>query len=155
VAGKADAPGANRTEPLGRDARAVRTWVRLARVYGQLVRALAAQVREHGLTIAQFDVLTHVVRSEGLNQQELAAELLVTKGNVSHLVDRLETAGLIERRAGKGRTYHLYPTAAGRALREAIVPPHNALIAKLLASVPDDRLTTLHTTLRDLDRALE
>jgi len=141
--------------PLGREARAVRSWVRLARVYGRLVRTLEAQVKEHGITLGQFDVLTHVVRREGLNQQELAGELLVTKGNISHLVDRLEGAGLVERRRGRGRACHLYPTAAGAALREAVIPPHNALIAAMFASLPADRLAALHETLRDLDRALE
>lgn len=155
VAGSFEATGSDREPPLGREARAVRAWVRLARVYGRLLRALETQVRRHGLTIAQFDVLTHVVRSEGITQQELAAELLVTKGNVSHLVDRLEAAGLIARRPGKGRTCHLHPTAAGRALRDAVIPDHTALIASLMASLPDHRLADLHATLRDLDRVLE
>lgn len=154
----ADSPSVSQREPLvplGREARAVRTWVRLARVYGRIVRTLEAQVREHGLTLGQFDVLMHVARSEGLNQQELAGQLLVTKGNVSHLVDRLEGAGLVERRAGRGRACHLYPTGDGRALLAAIIPPHDALIGEMLASVPTERLADLHAALRDLDLALE
>ena len=35
------------------------------------------------------ETLGRDARSEGLNQRELGDELLVTKGNVSHLVDRL------------------------------------------------------------------
>ena len=136
---------------LGREQRSVRAWVRMARVYGRVFRALDAQIQEHGLTIGQFDVLTHVARSEGLNQQTLANELLVTKGNVSHLVNRLEAAGLVERRTARGRAYYLYPTDAGRELLARIIPPHNALIEDLFRSVPDDRLATLHQTLRDLD----
>lgn len=140
---------------LGRDARAVRAWVRLARVYGRLVRALECQVKEHGITLAQFDVLTHVARQEGLTQQELAEQLLVTKGNISHLVDRLEHAGLVERRPTRGRAYHLHPTPAGRDLLARIIPPHNALIVATLSSLADERLVALHESLRDLDLALE
>lgn len=140
---------------LGREARSVRAWVRLARVYGRFVRAMETQVRGHGLTLGQFDVLTHVARSEGMSQRELADQLLVTKGNVSHLLDRLEGAGLVERRAGRGRVCHLYPTEAGRALLAAIIPPHDDLIVELFAGVPAERLTALHETLRDLDRAYE
>ena len=132
----------------------MRTWVRLARVYGRMIRVLETQVREHGLTLAQFDVLTHVARSEGLNQQELAAELLVTKGNVSHLVNRLARAGLLERRSVRGRACYLYPTAAGRQLLEEIISPHNALLAAMFEPLPLERLVALHTMLRDLDHAL-
>ncbi|MDQ3512470.1 MAG: MarR family transcriptional regulator [Chloroflexota bacterium] len=141
--------------PLGREARSVRTWVRLARVYDRMVRALSSQVREHGLTLGQFDVLIHVVRSEGLNQQELADQLLVTKGNVSHLVNRLERSGHIERRSGRGRSCHLYPTPAGRDLLAAIVPRHFEVIEDMLSSLSTDQLVNMHQTLRDLDHALE
>ncbi len=133
----------------------MRAWVRMARVYGRLVRALETQVRGHGLTLGQFDVLTHVARTEGLNQQALADELLVTKGNVSHLVNRLEAARLVERRTAKGRACYLYPTDEGRALLAKIIPPHNALIEDLFGSVPDDRLADLHRTLRELDTTME
>jgi DNA-binding MarR family transcriptional regulator len=119
-----------------------------------MIRVLETQVKAHGISLAQFDVLTHVARSEGLKQQEVADQLLVTKGNISHLVDRLERSGLIERRSGRGRAYYLYPTAAGRELLATIIPPHNALIATMLASLDTERLVALHTTLRDLDLAL-
>ena len=98
-----DPSGRDGDGQIGREARAVRAWVRLARVYGGMVRVLEAQVREHGLSPVKFDVLTHAARTAGLNQQELANQLLVTKGNVSHLVDCFERAGLIERRAGNVR----------------------------------------------------
>ena len=140
---------------LGREARSVRAWVRLARVYGRFVRTLESQVRAHGLTLGQFDVLTHVARSEGLSQRELADQLLVTKGNVSHLLDRLEGAGLAERREGRGRICYLYPTNAGRALLGEIIPPHDELIEALFAPLPADHLIALHEALRDLDRAYE
>ena len=120
-----------------------------------MIRALENQVKAHGITLGQFDVLTHVARSEGLNQRELADQLLVTKGNISHLVDRLERAGLVERRSGRGRSCYLYPTQAGRKLLEEIIPPHNALIVEMLSSVETNRLGALHATLRDLDLALE
>lgn len=120
-----------------------------------MLRSLETQVRAHGLSLGQFDVLTHVARSEGLNQQELAGQLLVTKGNISHLVDRLEASGLVERRQGRGRACHLYATDAGLALLAAIIPAHDALIGDLLASLETDRLAELHETLRSLDRALE
>lgn len=142
-------------QALGREQRSVRAFVRMARVYGRLIRALETQVRGHGLTLGPCDVLTHVARTEGLNQQALADQLLVTKGNVSHLVNRLEAAHLLERRTARGQACYLYPTDAGQELLAQIIPPHNALIEEWFASVPEDRLADLHRTLRDLDTTME
>lgn len=140
---------------ISRDARAVRTWLRLARVAVRASRVLETQVRQHGLSLGQFDVLTHVARQEGQTQQELANGLLVTKGNISHLVDRLEGAGLVKRHAGHGRVLHLFTTPAGRELLAAIVPPHEALITDMFHSVDDQELVTLHRILRALDISQE
>ena len=60
---------------------------------------MADVVGAHGMTLPQFDVLATLWHGEGITQQELASRLLVTKGNVVGLIDRLCTAGLVERRA--------------------------------------------------------
>ena len=140
---------------ISRDARSVRAWIRLVRVHDRMSRLLEQQVRQHGLTLGQFDVLTHVARQQGQSQQEIANDLLVTKGNISHLVDRLEAAGLIERRDGPGRIRRLYMTTDGNALLSRVVPPLDARIADLLAPLADGDLVTLHTLLRGLDLAQE
>jgi DNA-binding PadR family transcriptional regulator len=44
-----------------------------------------------------------VGRARGLSQQDLAATLLVTKGNVTQLLDRMQRDGLIVR-CQEGRT---------------------------------------------------
>src|SRR6185312_3683449 len=81
---------------------AVLAWLRLARVYQKIDRASAEQLRRWGLSVAQFDVLAHIGAREGLSQQQLADSLLVTKGNVTQLLHRLEHDGLV-RRCQEGR----------------------------------------------------
>ena len=68
----------------------------------------------HGLTGPQFDVLATLHRGEGIMQQELAARMLVTKGNVTGVVDRMEALGWIERRPDPEdrRVNRLYLTEA-------------------------------------------
>lgn len=68
----------------------VLAWLRLARVYTAIDRRTAQFLRRFDLTTAQFDVIAQVGAHEGLTQQELAEALLVTKGNVTQLLDRLE-----------------------------------------------------------------
>ncbi len=129
------------------------TWLRLTRTYQKIHQTAAAQVRPFGLTLAQFDVLAHVSAAEGLPQQDLADALLVTKGNVCQLVDRLEQRGLIARRQD-GRVNRLYLTEAGRALVAEVIPAHEAAIAARFEALPPGDQAQLHDLLRRLDRAL-
>ena len=60
--------------------------------------AVSERLRLIGISIPQCDVLTTLSEEEGVSQQELAKRLYVTKGNISGLLDRLQSAGLVERR---------------------------------------------------------
>ncbi|HEV2238197.1 MAG TPA: MarR family transcriptional regulator, partial [Ktedonobacterales bacterium] len=73
------------------------TWLRLAHVFAKIQRAGMAHLRGRGLSPGQFDVLAQVGAHEGCSQQELADVLLVTKGNITQLLDKMEAAGLLRR----------------------------------------------------------
>ena len=124
------------------------------RVYQKVDRASAEHLRGWGFSVAQFDVLAHVGASEGMTQQELADSLLVTKGNVCQLVDKLEDRGLISRRH-EGRSNLLFLTDEGRRLFERLVPAHEALIAERFSLFTEREQTQLYELLRKLDRALD
>src|SRR5919205_2758097 len=116
---------------------AVLAWLRLARVFQKIDARSERFFRKHKLNTAQFDVLAQVGARSGMTQQELADALLVTKGNISQLLGKLEQDGLITRRQ-EGRTNCLSLTVRGQALFEAVVPQQEALIAKLLTPLSDD-----------------
>src|SRR4051794_20242664 len=77
----------------------VRTWVQLARTFYLIQRRIMTMLAGHELTMPQFDVLATLRFSEGVTQQELAKRLLVTKGNVCGVLDRLEGLGWVQRRS--------------------------------------------------------
>ena len=129
-------------------------WLRLLRVSQKVERDLAGQLKLRGLNNAQFDVLAHVGAAEGITQQELADSLLVTKGNVAQLLDRMEKRGLIERRS-QGRTNRLSLTDEGRRTFAEVVPAHEALIDDRLSVLSEEEQKQLFELLRRLDRALE
>ena len=104
--------------------------------------------------MAQFDVLAHVGASEGTTQQAVADSLLVTKGNVCQLLDKLEGRGLISR-VQEGRTNRLFLTDEGRRLFGQIVPAHEAVIAERFSVLSEREQTQLHELLRKFDRALD
>ena len=129
-------------------------WLRLARIFQKVERNSGEHLRGWDLNVAQFDVLAHVGASEGMTQQELADSLLVTKGNVCQLLDRMEGRGWISRRQ-RGRTNRLFLTDAGRRLFDEVVPAHEALIARRFSALALEEQDRLHELLRKLDTALD
>lgn len=137
------------------DALAVVAWMRLARLSARLERALDQQTRTYGLSLAQFDVLAQVGGREGMSQQELAQRLLVTKANVTQLLERMASLALIERRpSGTGRAVRLHLTPRGRELHDQIVPAHERAVAQLLSGLSADELRVLTPLLHTLDRSV-
>ena len=132
----------------------VLAWLRLLRVSQKVERALAGQLKHWGLNNAQFDVLAHVGAAEGITQQELADSLLVTKGNIAQLLDRMQKRGLIERRP-EGRINRLFLTDEGRRTFVEVVPTHEALIDEQLSVLSEEEQRQLFELLRKLDRSLD
>jgi DNA-binding MarR family transcriptional regulator len=131
----------------------VLAWLRMWQVVQKVERATAEHLRAYGLNYAQFDVLAHVGAAEGCKQKELGASLLVTKGNISHLVDQMERRGLVSRRQD-GRANRLYLTEEGRQLFEEVVPAHEDLVHQLMSALSEEEQARLHELLRRLDRSL-
>jgi DNA-binding MarR family transcriptional regulator len=145
----AAAPGRARQLRL----RGLLAWMRLARVFQKVDRAATESLRWRQLSPAQVDVLAKVSSSEGISQQELANALLVTKGNVCQLLDKMEASGLLERRPD-GRVNRLFLTELGRQTHDEVVPNHDAMLAgHFEALTPRDQRELLRL-LRQLDHAM-
>ncbi|MDQ6671009.1 MAG: MarR family transcriptional regulator [Chloroflexota bacterium] len=129
-------------------------WLRLVRVFQKVNRASTDSLRCRQLTPAQVEVLANVGSSEGISQQELADALLVTKGNVCQLLDKMETSGLLERRPDK-RVNRLFLTDQGHQVYAEVIPRHNALLAEQFRSLSDADQRHLLRLLRRLDHSLE
>ena len=129
-------------------------WLRLVRVFQKVDRASSDSLRCRQLSPAQLDVLAKVGSAEGISQQELADALLVTKGNVCQLLDKMEGSGLLERRPD-GRVNRLFLTDQGRQVHDDVVPRHDALLAEQFSTLTEDEQRELLRLLRQLDHALE
>lgn len=128
-------------------------WLRLLRVGQKVGRVLTEDLRRWDLNLAQFDTLARVGSSEGVTQQELAESLLVTKGNVCQMLDRLERRALISRHPD-GRSNRLFLTEDGRQLYKEVVPPHEELVAEQFAALSNKEQKDLMSLLGKLDRTL-
>src|ERR1700757_4874946 len=137
--------------------RSVRVWFRLIRLEARMQAAVGERLREIGVSIPQCDVLTTLTEQEGVSQQELAKRLYVTKGNISGLIDRLQSAGLVERRpaASDRRRHSIHLTAAGRATAMKALAVQHRWVASTLGRMNEGDLKALETqliALRDIVR---
>ena len=139
VAGPPDLPSAD----------AMRAWVRFLRLNQRVARVAARVMRETGLSVPQFDLLSTLSEREGATQQEIAERLYVTKGNISGLIGRMADAGLVERRAlpNDRRSHALYLTDAGRDALARGDAMQRRMIARSLGQLPDDEIRALYETL--------
>lgn len=93
---------------------------RIEQGFGFLLHDIARLLRKRfdqrarmlGLSRAQWQVLAHLHRHEGINQRGLAEILEIESVTLGRLVDRLEAAGWVERRADlrDRRARRLYTT---------------------------------------------
>jgi MarR family transcriptional regulator, organic hydroperoxide resistance regulator len=83
-----------------------------------LRRAVDSELRELGLTWADFMVLAVVSALDGPSQEAIHNRVAVDRGSLSRLVRDLEYEGLIERYRGRpdGRRVHCSATSAGAAV---------------------------------------
>jgi len=95
-----------------------------------------------GLTRSQWWVLAFLSRRDGMTQTALAADLDLTKVAIGGLIDRMETAGFVERRADErdARARRVYLTRAGQKLVSTIRESVDAVEADILATVTEDEL---------------
>jgi DNA-binding MarR family transcriptional regulator len=140
----------------GRGGYPAATWLTLMRVYTRLERRLARTLQEFGLTPPHLEVLINLGSAEGITQQDLAERLLVTKGNVCAILDKVGESGWVERRPDPvdRRANRLYLTAEGRRLLAKVMPAHDATLSGLMAVLPEARQKDLFELLGLLDAEL-
>lgn len=141
-----------------------RLWLRLLACYNLVEAELRNHLREaFGSTLARFDVLMQLERSpDGLAMGELSQRLMVTKGNITDVIGRLEGDGLVERRRDPvdARIQRVYLTPAGQRSVDDMLPAHNRRLAELMRGAErhdlealDELLGRLRSVLREARKA--
>ncbi len=131
---------------------ALRLWATLPRCYATCSRAMAAQVQEYDLTTPQFVVLEALHHLGPLPLGELAEKLLVTGGNVTYVMDRLESRGLVtrDRRTDDRRVVVARMTTEGRDLVSKVFPDHVGRMEHLSRHLTDQEQRELSVLLKKL-----
>src|SRR5699024_1933888 len=103
-------------------------WFYLSGFFNHSIRVSNQHLKEWNLSAAQFDVLVQVGATERLTQKELGNRLLVTKGNITQLLTKMEKMELIKRER-EWKTNYLSLTKKGNELYREVVPKQEAFQA--------------------------
>lgn len=111
----------------------------LAQVSRLLRRRFDEGAREIGVTRPQWQVLTLLKRHEGINQGGLADILEVEPITLARMIDRLQDAELVVRRADPNdrRAWRLHLTERGEDLIEQLRPIARAAFAVALEGIDE------------------
>ena len=137
----------------------LRVWFRLLTCATLIERSVRQGLREEfGITLPKFDLLSQLDRAgEGLTMGELSRRLMVTNGNVTGLIDRLVTEGLVARQPAPHdrRAQLVRLTPAGKQAFDAMIPKHQDFIAERFDGLSRAELAELHRLLGKLKTSFE
>ena len=136
--------------PLPR--RRLRTWLRLLRV----TRSTENQLREflrvtHDTTLPRFDVMAALYREDApMKMSDLSKMLLVSNGNASTIVNRLEKDGLVARTpvAKDRRVVNVELTPLGRTQFEEQAKGHETVVDGIFSTLDHNDLDLIRDLLR-------
>lgn len=127
----------------------------LVRDVARMYRTLFDQkVKELGITRAQWSALAALSRHEleGTIQSDLARELEVGKVTIGGLIDRLETSGIVERRADAQdrRIRRVFVTQKGYDVIEQMQSIGQDITALIMNNIPIDQIHLAEEVLHEM-----
>ncbi len=137
--------------------RRLKMWIRMLGV----TRASESHLREflrvkHDTTLPRFDVMAALYRRrDGVTMSELSRMLLVSNGNATAVVDRLEKDGLVRRTQSETdrRTVFVALTPEGLAQFEGLAVDHEAAVDRLFGGVSEADLDMLTDILKRMGKS--
>jgi DNA-binding MarR family transcriptional regulator len=132
----------------------IRLWLRLLGCSTVIEKRLRRKLADRSSTLPRFDVMAALVRHpEGLTMSALSRQLLVSNGNITHLVHSLAKEGLVEieqcSRDGRSTITRLAPK--GAEAFKALSAEHHQWVEAMFAgltAIDKERLYALLGRLR-------
>jgi DNA-binding MarR family transcriptional regulator len=125
----------------------LRLWLRMLTCTTLIEGEVRRRLREQfDVTLPRFDLLAQLDRApNGMTLGELSQRMMVTNGNITGLVDRLEEQGLVKRRpsAKDRRVQYVGLTAAGRKAFRTMAHANADWVGEIFAELSGDDIERL------------
>ena len=153
----------NKCQELGRlypefDRPSSEVMLNLIYTYDVVASSTGKFLGQYGLAKSSFNILMNLRHGppEGMQLHDLGELLLMTRANVTGLIDHLEEKGLVRRvvDATDRRARFARITKKGEALMDKLVPRHFRRIQKRLQTFSEDEKQTLVVLLKKLRAAV-
>jgi DNA-binding MarR family transcriptional regulator len=153
-------PKVNRERSVSaRDPR-LRGWRDFLTAHDLLVRRLDDELQaETGLSLFEYSALLRLAEAPGrrMRMSELADGIILSRGGMTRLIDRLQADGLVERNRclsdGRGTEAHLTEAGLSR-LRDASKVHLRGIDAYYFEQVCDDDQATIGRVMRDISEGI-
>lgn len=131
-------------------------YMALARASQTFSRELSKQIKESNLTPPQFGVLEMLMHVGSATLSSLGEKLLVTAGNITCVVDKLEAMGLVKRERDENdrRIIIAVLTKNGKGMINTLFPSYVKKITALSSELSEKEKATLQKLLRKLSKSI-
>lgn len=142
------------------DEKLITSWVctALMRIGTRMATGFDQHFAKFGITQAQFRVLLAIWEqggSKGITPSTLADYLLIERGTISVLTNRMVERGWLTRDPGANRrTYRLSLTEAGSQVLQEAIPRTIALADHTLSGIALEELSQMKTQLEQIEATL-
>lgn len=139
----------NQSNPRSKEA--IRTWLRLLSCEMVIEQRLRSRFRQDfSVTLPQFDVLSELERvGNKMTMSELSRELMVSNGNVTGVIDRLEKNAFVTRTRAEHdrRVQYIELTAKGRNAFEGMAESHEQWLDEMMSGLSTTDMVELQKLL--------
>ena len=126
-------------ENIPRDKDGLRLWLRMVACTQMVEQEIRVMLRERfAMTLPRFELLAALDRvADGLTMGELSRWLMVTKGNITGIAERLSEDGFIKRQPTPTdrRSFVVTLTPKGRKLFKEMETEYERLLEELFAEI--------------------
>ena len=132
------------------------TYNAIIAAYKVMQHNISKMLLEERLTLPQFQALKIVAKCGATPMKVISEEMLVTPANITGIIDRLESEGLIKRnvREGDRRTTIIELTLKGGALQERVATKYSEFVQNALRVFTIEEQTRLRELLAKLQEGM-
>ncbi|MBT8447342.1 MAG: MarR family transcriptional regulator [Gammaproteobacteria bacterium] len=131
----------------------LKLWLRLLACENMVEHDIRGRLRTaFGVTLPQFDVLSELEHAgHALTMSELSRELMVSNGNITGVIDRLERDGMVSRRPSETdrRVQYIELTEPGLERFRDMAREHENWLQQLFGGLSTTEIKQLENLLRE------